>query len=391
MFKRVIVIVLDGVGIGEASDAANYGDVGSHSLGNTARMVGGLNLSQLATMGLGNLSDIAGVAREPDPAGHHAILRPRSAGKDSISGHWELMGCRLERPFTVYPDGMPAAFVRTFVNDIGRGVLGNEAASGTEIIQRLGDEHVATGKPIMYTSQDSVCQIAAHEDVVPVAQLYQWCMAAREIGIVPAVARIIARPFAGKSGGYFRTPRRKDFGIAPPQTTVLDELARASIPVTTIGKIDDLFCGRGIGQSFHTRDNQDGMRQTLSCLDTMERGFLFVNLVDFDTMWGHRNDPRAYALGLEDFDLFLLDLLPRLDSTDLLMITSDHGNDPTTASTDHSRENVPLIVYHSGIDRGCHLGRLDGFDHVGGTVLAALGVDTDLPKVNVVSNAEESR
>jgi len=372
-FRRILFIVLDGVGVGEAPDASRWGDVGSNSIGNVAAAVGGLRLPNLERMGLGNVVDARGVAPNPSAAAHHGRMTPVAAGKDSTIGHWELMGCVVDTPLPVYPDGFPAEVIEAFAVPIGRGARGNRPASGTAIIQELGDDHVATGAPIVYTSQDSVFQVAAHEDVIPVEQLYRICETARAVlAGEHAVGRVIARPFAGRSGLYHRTPRRRDFSLAPPHETVLDLLLRSGLRVHTIGKIDDLFAGRGITRSEHTRDNHEGMARTLAALEG-DAEFVFVNLVDFDTMWGHRNDARAYALGLEDFDSFLAGLLPGLGDSDLLFVTSDHGNDPTTESTDHSREYVPLLVWYHALGAGTDLGTRATLADAGATVAEALG------------------
>ena len=374
-FSRAILIVLDGVGAGAAPDTAAYGDAGSDTLGNTARMVGGLRLPNLARMGLGNVAPIAGVPATGAAIAHHGRLRPVSAGKDSATGHWELMGCILAHPFPTYPNGFPADLIERIERAIGRRTLGNTVASGTVILEQLGARHLETGFPIVYTSADSVLQVAAHEDIAAPEELYRWCAAIRALMTTPhGVARIIARPFAGNPGGFHRTPRRRDFSIPPPVDTVLDRLAAAGRRVLTIGKIDDLFAGRGIAQAEHTRDNRDGMARTLAGVRDADADLIFVNLVDFDTMWGHRNDPRAFALGLEEFDAFLADLLPALRAQDLLIVTADHGNDPTTPSTDHSREVVPVIVHHRGVTAGRNLGDRGTLADVGATVAHALGV-----------------
>lgn len=393
-FSRIICIILDGVGVGEAPDAENYGDTGSNSVGNTARAVGGLHLPNLGKMGLGNKCDIPGVPAAAAPVAHFGRMTPSAAGKDSTSGHWELMGCVLDRPMPIYPDGFPPEVIEAFETATGRGVLGNVAASGTEIIKELGERHVATGRLIVYTSQDSVFQVAAHEDVVPARELHRYCEIARDILTAPHdVGRVIARPFLGKPGGYYRTGRRKDFSLAPPEPTVLDALTAAGKHVLTIGKIDELFAGRGITRAIHTPNNREGMKRMLAAVagdayngghadgdrkKTDEDGktaeFIFANLVDFDTMWGHRNDPRAYALGLEEFDSFLNEFLPALRHDDLLLITSDHGNDPTTPSTDHSRERVPLLVYYPGLASGKDLGTRESFADVGRTVADNFGL-----------------
>ena len=378
-FKRIVCIVLDGVGVGEAPDAAAFGDVGSDSVCNTARAVGGLRLPNMGRLGLGNVCDIDGVPRVKNPVAQFGKMTPRAAGKDSTSGHWELMGCVLDDPMPVYPQGFPEEIIKPFEIATGRSVLGNVPASGTEIIREFGERQVETGGLIVYTSQDSVFQIAAHEGVIPVEELYRYCELARGLLVPPhSVGRVIARPFLGGPGGYYRTERRRDFSLPPPAPTVLDALTEAGKRVLTIGKIVDLFAGRGITTAVHTPDNADGMRQTLAEVRRVsgrggedggrEYDFVFTNLVDFDTMWGHRNDARAYALGLEEFDSFLNDLLPALGRDDLLIITSDHGNDPTTPSTDHSREYVPILVYHAGMTAGKALGTRDSLADVGRTV-----------------------
>jgi phosphopentomutase len=378
LFSRIFCVVLDGVGVGEAPDAADYGDVGSNSLGNTARAVGGLRLPNLERMGLGNVCDIPGVPPTIVPIAHHGRMRPVAAGKDSTSGHWELMGCVLDEPMPVYPKGFPTDLIAEFSRATGRGVIGNKPASGTEIIRELGDRHVETGDLIVYTSQDSVFQIAAHEEIVPVEELYRCCEAARSMLSPPhSVGRVIARPFVGWSGAYYRTERRRDFSISPPSDTVLDRLVASGRDVVTIGKIDDLFAGRGITRAVHSKDNREGMQRTLEMARDHTGGLIFTNLIDFDTMWGHRNDVRAYALGLEDFDSFLSEFMPALDENDMLIVTSDHGNDPTTPSTDHSREEVPLLVWFDGLARGSALGVRKTFADVGATVAQNFGVDSE--------------
>jgi len=382
-FQKIICIILDGVGIGEAPDAADFGDAGSNSLGNAAVQVGSLRLPVLGGMGLGNIAPIEGVPPEPLPRAYFGKMTPVSAGKDSTSGHWELMGCVVERPFPVYPHGFPPEIVREFERAIGRKILGNKAASGTEIIQELGELHVKTGQPILYTSQDSVFQIAAHESVIPREKLYRYCELARSILHAPHdIARVIARPFAGGAGAYYRTQGRRDFSLPPVTQTVLDALDRRGKRVIAIGKIFDLFAGRGICHHVPTKSNREGMEATLGAIGSREWSLMFTNLIDFDMMWGHRNDARAYALGLEEFDSYLRGLLERLDDDVLLIITSDHGNDPTTPSTDHSREYVPLIVYHRGLRAGSRerdLGTRGTFADVGRTIAENFRLDEGFP------------
>jgi phosphopentomutase len=380
LISRVICIVLDGVGVGELPDADLYGDKGSNSLGNTSRLVGALRLPTLGMLGIGNIIDIEGVHPVEEPAGLYGRMACMSPGKDSTSGHWELMGCVLDKPFPTYPDGFPPQVVTKFEKAIGRKILGNVAASGTEIIQTLGEEHVKSGSPIIYTSQDSVFQIAAHEHVIPVEELYRLCEIARSQLVAPhGVGRVIARPFLGEGRRFYRTERRRDFSLPAPKRTVLDALDCAGRQVTTIGKIDDLFSGRGISNVIRTKNNMEGMDATLSSVREGATDFLFTNLLDFDMMWGHRNDARAYALGLEEFDSFAGELLDAVKEHDLLIITSDHGNDPTTPSTDHSREYVPLLVYHRGMSRTGSLGTRRSLSDVGKTVLDAFRINESFP------------
>ena len=389
-FKRIICVILDGVGVGEAPDAADFGDAGSNSLGNTARHVGALRLPVLGSLGLGNIIPIEGVPPFETPSAFFGRMAPVSPGKDSTSGHWELMGCIPDEPFPVYKNGFPGDVVAAFENAIGRRVIGNTPASGTMIIQDLGDEHLETGKPILYTSQDSVFQVAAHESVLSLDELYRYCEIARSILRPPHnVARVIARPFSGEPGGFYRTAGRKDFSLPPPTPTVLDALVEKGKPVLTIGKIHDLFAGRGITRFVPTKNNREGMEATLDMAADDNWPFVFVNLVDFDTMWGHRNDARAYALGLEDFDSYLRQLLRRISDDTLLIITSDHGNDPTTPSTDHSREYVPLIVFSKSITQGVsekNLGTRGTFADVGKTIAECFDLDGDFPGVSFLED-----
>jgi phosphopentomutase len=384
-FSRIICIVLDGVGAGESPDAGEYGDCGSNSLGNTARMIGGLRLPNLGALGLGNIVSIDGVPPVADPTGYAGKMTPRSPGKDSISGHWELMCCILDTPFPTYPNGFPGDLVERFERAIGRSIIGNYPASGTEIIKILGATHVRTGSPILYTSQDSVFQLAAHEEVIPVERLYEMCETARTLCAPPHdVARIIARPFRGEPGAFYRTPRRRDFSLPPPRDTVLDVLKADGRDVVGIGKIDDLFGHRGLTRTVPTKSNREGMDATLDAVKSGAGSFVFTNLVDFDMMWGHRNDARAYALGLEEFDSFLSELLDALAGEDLLIITSDHGCDPTTESTDHSREFVPLVAYCTGAPGGS-LATRETFADVGKTVACNFGLGEGLPGTSFLS------
>ena len=367
---RAILIILDGLGVGGAPDAEKYGDAGSDTFGNLARHLGGLSLPNLGRLGLGNLHQIAGVPPAATPLAGHGRLREISAGKDSTTGHWELMGLVTSVPFPTYPDGFPPEIMDEFVRRTGRRWLGNVAASGTEIIQELGDEHVRTGKLIVYTSADSVFQIAAHEEVVPVAELYRYCEIARDLLAPPHnLSRVIARPFLGTAGRYERTTNRHDYSLPPGDALILHGLRQAGVHVQTIGKIYDLYAGHGIDSTVKSRDNAEGMRLLAEQYrDAGERSFLMVNLVDFDVLWGHRNDPAGMAGGLQVFDDWLGGFLTGLKSDDLLLITADHGNDPTTPSTDHSREEVPLLALLGGAESGPDLGRRETFADLGASV-----------------------
>jgi len=365
--------VLDGVGIGAAPDTVAYGDVGSDTLGNVARAVGGLKLPQLERLGLGCCAPLTGIRAVPEPTAAFGVAHPSGAGKDSTAGHWELCGLPLAQPFRTYPQGFPAEFVAAFRQATGRGVLGNRTASGTAILTELGAEHVATGSWILYTSADSVCQIAAHEEVVPLAELYRACGTARELLTGPdAVSRVIARPFTGSGTQWTRTTQRRDFSVAPPGETLLDRLAAAHIPRVGIGKVDDLFAGRHI-TSVHPRNNAETYAAIASALRTMRRGLLFVNVIEFDQSWGHRNDVPGFHRGLVQLDDALPAMLAEVRDEDLVIITADHGNDPTTPSTDHSREQVPVLAFGPRV-MPRSLGVRSTFADVGQTLAEFLGV-----------------
>lgn len=374
---RAIVLVLDSVGAGELPDAAEYGDEGSNTLSNTAAAVGGLSMPNLQRMGLGNVTDIAGVACNDAPTASWGRNAEASAGKDTTTGHWEMMGLQLTAPFPTYPDGFPADVMDEFTRLTGKGWLGNYSASGTEIIQKLGDEHVATGKPIVYTSADSVFQIAAHEGVIPIDELYEICAIARGMLVGGhSVGRVIARPFIGpdESGVYVRTHRRRDFAVKPFEPTVLDRLSEIGVTSYGIGKIGEIFAWQGICESPHSKNNMHGFDNLVRRVgDDADNGFVFANLVDFDMLWGHRNDVKGYASGLEAVDERMPDLLAAMIEGDLLLITADHGCDPTTGSTDHSREYTPLIAHIKGVDRGVDLGIRETFSDIGETVLDFYG------------------
>lgn len=373
MTRRAALVVLDGVGCGEAPDAADYGDTGSDTLRHVLAASPSLRLPQLETLGLGHLGDVPRVAAVASPTGAVTTCTPRSAGKDSTTGHWELCGVVLERPFPTYPHGFPPDVVQAFARATGRAVLGNRVASGTAILEELADEHVRSGAWILYTSADSVFQIAAHESVVPLDELYRACEIARAMLVPPHdVSRVIARPFTGASGAWERTANRRDYSIAPPTTTLLDALAAAGIARTGVGKVDDLFAGRAI-TSTHTHDNAEGIALVQRWLDTGASGLLFANLVDFDQRFGHRNDVAGFAGALAEFDAALPALLGALDDDTLLLLTADHGNDPTTPSTDHAREIVPLLVAGGGVRPG-RIAPRDTFADVGATLADWFGI-----------------
>ncbi len=356
--------------MGELPDAAAYHDVGSNTIGNIAKSLGRLSLPNLGGLGLGNIVDIPGIPPTGRPNAYYGKMAERSAGKDSTIGHWELAGIISESPFPVYPDGFPDEIMAEFEAAIGRKTIGNIAASGTEIIARLGDEHKRTGCPIVYTSADSVFQIAAHVDIIPLEQLYRFCRIARNLLTGRhAVSRVIARPFDGTSGNYKRTADRKDFSLEPPHETMLDKLSGSGLDVLTIGKVDDLFAGRGVTRAIHTKSNAEGIEAIIENFpDGIERGLVFANLVDFDMLWGHRNDVQGFAEGLRQFDSRLPYILDRLSENELLIICADHGCDPTTPSTDHSREYVPLIVYSPALRSFGDLGTRETFADVAATI-----------------------
>jgi phosphopentomutase len=358
--------VLDSVGCGELPDAGLYGDEGSDTLGNIARQVP-LRVPRLRALGLGRVARLGGDT--PPAEGAYGRMAEASAGKDSVTGHWEMMGIVLDRPFPTFAEGFPASVIAEFESRIGRGILGNVVASGTEIIDRLGAEHMRTGKPIVYTSADSVFQIAAHEDVVPVPELYRMCEIAFDlVGRGMGVGRVIARPFLGAPGAFKRTSNRHDYALDPTGQTLLDLLTSQEIPVVSIGKVKDLFAGRGITKAMPTASDAEGVDRVLDAMKSVSSGLIFANLVDFDTVYGHRNDVAGYAANIEQFDDRLGAVLDQLRDTDLLIITADHGNDPTTPSTDHSREHVPLLMTGRRVKRGADIGTRPTFADLGQTL-----------------------
>lgn len=381
--KRVIIIVLDSAGIGELPDAAEYGDEGSNTLGNIAAAVPGFSLPNLEKLGLGNIDGIVGFKAAEEPLGCFGKMAERSVGKDTTTGHWELAGITLRKPFPVYPEGFPGDLVERFEKAIGTKTLGNYPASGTVIIKELGQQHVKTGYPIIYTSADSVFQIAAHEDVIPVQRLYEICRTAREILTGEhAVGRVIARPFTGSDGNYTRTANRRDFSLEPPEKTLLDHVKEVGLEVKAVGKIDDIFAGRGITQSIHVKDNMEGVDKTIGFIKERFSGLIFANLVDFDMYYGHRNDPEGYARALEEFDGRVPEIIDAMARQDILFITADHGCDPTTVSTDHSREYVPLLIYGKEIRMGINLGTRKTFSDLAQTTAEYLGTGGEFDAVS---------
>ena len=373
MAHRAVILILDGVGVGEAPDTAAYGDEGSDTLGNIARALGGISLPNLERAGLGRIAPIAGLAAVAHPAGAWGLMEPRSAGKDSTTGHWEIAGLHLAKAFPTYPRGFPAEVVAEFALRTGRGVIGNVVGSGTDVLTQFGEEHQRTGSWILYTSADSVFQIAAHEGTVPLAELYAACDTARAMLVAPHdVSRVIARPFVGSAPAWQRTVNRRDVSIEPPGETLLDALQAAGIARSGVGKVDDLFARRGL-EGGHTKDNADGIERIGSWLRDGPDGLLFANLIDFDQLYGHRNDVPGFYQALRDFDAALPGLIAALREDDLLFITADHGNDPTTPSTDHARECVPLLVLGPCVTPSA-LGRRSTFSDLGATVAEWLGV-----------------
>lgn len=371
-FRRAVILVADGVGCGGAPDAAAYGDAGADTLGNIARATGGLRLPNLAALGLGHLTSIAGVPAAASPRGAWGTMQEASAGKDTITGHWEMAGLVTETAMATFPHGFPPAITTALAAAAGRGLLGNKPASGTAIIDELGAQHMKTGDLIVYTSADSVLQIAAHEQVVPLAEQYRICEAARLIADKHHIGRVIARPFVGQPGAFKRTYNRRDFALVPPAPTLLDDLRTAGLDVVGIGKISDIFAGRGLSRSLHSEGNGDGLRLTVEALGSLDRGLLFVNLVDFDMLYGHRNDVAGFARALAELDAWLPSLHAALKPDDAVFITADHGNDPTTPGTDHTRERVPLLAFGPAV-RPAPLGTRASFCDLGQTIAQALG------------------
>ncbi len=375
-FDKITVIVLDSVGIGELPDADKFGDKGSHTLGHILERVPGASLPNMQRLGLGNIAELPGLAPAETPAAYFGKMAEVSTGKDTMTGHWELMGLKIETPFQTYPNGFPRDLVARFEQETGRKIIGNKPASGTEILDELGEEHMKTGAWIVYTSADSVFQIAAHEEIIPLDELYRACEIARRLTLEPehSVGRVIARPFVGEPGAFKRTPNRHDYAVSPPEPTVLNALKNGGKDVISVGKINDIFSGEGITASYPTKSNRHGIDETIRLMGEPFKGLLFTNLVDFDSLYGHRRDPEGYARALEEFDASVPDLLAQVGERDLLVITADHGNDPIHAGTDHTREYVPLLVYGKGLSGAGSLGVRATFADLAATIADNFGV-----------------
>lgn len=377
--NRAVIVVMDSMGCGEMPDAHLYGDAGCDTLGHISEIVGGLNAPNLESMGLGNIHNVKGVPPSDSPSAYYSLVSEQSNGKDTTTGHWEIAGIVTEKAFPTYPKGFPEDIMSEFESKTGRITIGNYPASGTQIIDDLGEEHVKTGKLIVYTSADSVFQIAAHEEVVPIDDLYRYCEIARAIlkGDHP-VSRVIARPFLGTAGNFYRTENRKDFALAPPKKTMLDLISESGLAVIGVGKIEDIFCHKGLTDSYHTTNNKDGMECVERLLrEDRRQGLIFANLVDFDMLYGHRRDPKGYAQAIETFDAFLPRIVSSMEDNDALIITADHGCDPTFKGSDHTRERVPLLWYMKNT-KGGSLGDRGSFADISATILDMYGIASDL-------------
>ena len=377
--KRVILVVLDSLGVGELPDAKEYGDAGSHTLDHISEACGGLKIDKLEALGLGNINGVNTLNKVSNPIGAFGKLMEESKGKDTVTGHWEIGGVVLEEPLNTYPNGFSDRIINKFLSKVNKkGVIGNCVASGTAIIEEFGDEHVKTGFPIIYTSADSVFQIAAHEEVIPVDELYKMCEIAREMLVgEDLVGRVIARPFLGESGNYYRTSNRHDYSLDPFSKTMLEYLKEDGKEVAAVGKISDIFNGKGVTTSVHIKNNMDGVDKTLEYMDTVKSGLIFTNLVDFDMIFGHRNDPKGYGKAIEEFDNRLEEIYSKMSDEDILILTADHGCDPTAPGTDHSREHIPVLVYGKNVKPG-EISTRTSFTDIGKTVLDYLDVENDL-------------
>lgn len=374
-FHRICLIVLDSVGIGELPDAARFGDAGAHTLGHIAERVPALKLPHMASLGLGSIAPLHGISPAESRSAYYGKMAEASVGKDTMTGHWELMGLKVDIPFNVFPDGFPPELLEQFERETGRKVIGNKPASGTEIIAELGERQMKTGEWIVYTSADSVFQLAAHEDVIPLDELYRACEIARRLTLEEpyAVGRVIARPYVGEPGSFKRTPNRHDYAVKPPAPTVMNRLKDAGLDCIAVGKINDIFSGEGVTSALPTKSNADGIDTTIRELGKPFEGLLFTNLVDFDSLYGHRRDPEGYAAALNEFDERLPEIMAKIGEDDLLIVTADHGNDPVHHGTDHTREYVPLIVYSPRFAGGGSLGIRDTFSDIGATVADNFG------------------
>ncbi len=382
-FNRIALIVLDSVGIGEMPDAEQFGDKGANTLLHISEEMNGLSVPNLEKMGLGNIFPLKGVNKVDQPSGAFGKMNEVSVGKDTMTGHWEIMGLKVNIPFNTFPEGFPKELIERFEERIGRKVIGNKPASGTEILEELGEKHMETGDVIVYTSADSVFQVAAHEEIVPLEELYRICEVARELTLDPkyAVGRVIARPFVGTSGNFKRTPNRHDYSVKPPEKTVMNFLVESGYDSISVGKISDIYAGEGVTEAVKSKSNMDGVDQTINLLKKDFRGLLFTNLVDFDMLYGHRRDPIGYGKAIEEFDQRLPEIIEALREDDLLLLTADHGNDPTHPGTDHTREYVPIIAYSKSLQGGTDLGILNTFSDLGATV-------ADNFEVNGTNNGE---
>ncbi|SNZ10481.1 phosphopentomutase [Terribacillus aidingensis] len=376
-FKRAFLIVMDSVGIGEAPDAEAFGDKGADTLGHIASHMNGLQMPNMAALGLGNIREVEGIKAADQPKAYYTKMQEASNGKDTMTGHWEIMGLRIDQPFRTFPDGFPDALLNELKERTGRGIIGNKPASGTEILDELGEQHMETGDMIVYTSADSVLQIAAHEDIIPLNELYRICEIARELTLDDPymLGRIIARPFVGKPGAFERTSNRHDYALKPFGRTTMNSLQDANYDVIALGKISDIYDGEGVTKSVRTKDNDDGMTKLVESMDEDFTGISFLNLVDFDAKYGHRRDPEGYGKALEDFDKRLPEVLNKLKEDDLLLITADHGNDPVHHGTDHTREYVPLIAYHTGAAQGEELPLRNTFADIAATIAENFNID----------------
>lgn len=385
--KRVILVVMDSLGVGELPDASIYGDVGSHTLDNTYKACNGLKIDNLEKLGFGNIKGVKYLNKVENTIGAYGKLAELSKGKDTVTGHWEISGVILDTPLNTYPEGFSKEIINEFLEKINKkGVLGNCVASGTEIIERLGDEHVKTGYPIVYTSADSVFQIAAHEDIIPLEELYNMCKVAREMLVGEnVVGRVIARPFIGDSGNYKRTSNRRDYALDPFSKTMLEYLAENGKEVAAVGKIEDIFNNKGVTKAVHTKNNMDGIDATLRYMDEVKEGLIFTNLVDFDMLYGHRNDPKGYGKAIEELDNRLVEIYNKMTEDDILMLTADHGCDPTTSSTDHSREYIPILVYGNKI-KSVDLGVREGFTDISKTILEYFNIENEIKGNSFLNN-----